>query len=660
MKKHSLLFKTFTIFLTLIIAITGFGTSVSAATVSQTCQYLLCSNKLNATSPLKAGSSLPSGVPVYGGQKLTAVDSTFNNKNSHYIFLYCSDYGTGTLAKRHTFSVAYGPHKYNIETSDCIPVHEGDYIVNKGLSNGRPASLYSYNPETGKSDILIEYIEKGNEFYWHYRKYLCGGTNSLTSVVNVSSGNAVSSDDAKSAISGLGGCSDGFYAIDTHDRKEVYVGHGNPSGGFLLFTDENGDSRIVYYNDIKYDSKTGTYKIPGSTCYINSSDWVTDDPTMFEMKFVKIQGVKSNYSGTFYTKGATCGTKFYCDECGWNQTNYAVGYIVFSLKSKNSTTHTFKLACKACGYQYSLITENHEFVYSNYQPLKNTDGTSTKHSVDRKCKTTKGGLTDSSKTPCGYTDTVNENHSWKYSNYSKKDNNTHTYTRTCSGCEYSETITGNHSLKRTPETGYEMYNSDLHMFTESCTLCNHTATKYNPHTFITTYSAKSEKQHSIHSKCECGYALDVSYGNHHDDDGDCYCDDCGYLMTVFSVTVPSALSLVMDKNGNVYSATNAAITNNSSGRVKVSSVKVSGQNGWNIVDYKTNMAKEKVDSKKIGLMMKDSSTNDDGYFTLNSDWTINKNDSLALPYSASVSATSTPIENQEVLKVVFVIDWSGN
>lgn len=205
-----------------------------------------------------------------------------------------------------------------------------------------------------------------------------------------------------------------------------------------------------------------------------------------------------------------------------------------------------------------------------------------------------------------------------------------------------------------------MNDTETHMFTDSCKLCDYSSDTFNPHVLVKTYSAETAEQHSIHSECECGCALEVSYGNHHDDDGDCYCDDCGYLMTVFSVTVPSALSLVMDKNGNVYSATNVAITNNSSGRVKVSSVKVSGQNGWNIVDYKTNMAKEKVDSKKIGFMMKDSSTNDDGYFTLNSDWTIDKNEFLALPYSASVSATSTPIENQEVLKVVFVIDWGGD
>lgn len=640
-------------------SVTGFSTNASAATVSVTCQYLLCSNKLNATSPLKAGSSLPSGVPVYGGKKLSAIDSSLSSSDYHYVALYCSDFGDTTLKKRHTFSIVPGYHKYITATNEYKQVHAGESAVKKFLDkNGRPVSNNAYNEETGKYDIPVEYIEKSNEFYWHYRKYLCGGTHSTSAVVNVSSGNAVSAADAKTALSSLGGCSDEFYAIETHKRIHTYIGHNSPKGGFIMYTESDGSSASVYYKELIYDSSTEKYKIPGSECYINKTDLPADSDTwgMLTVKMYKPSG-EYKYE-TFFTSGATCGYRYDCNECGWSQTGYGAGYPASSLKSKNSTTHTFITNCASCGKLLSTNTENHNFEYSNYNAIVNSDETSTKHTVDRKCKTTKKTIFDSKASVCGYSDTITESHTWTYSDYKKNGYDTHTCTRTCSGCGYSETITENHSLIRNPETGYTPRDADSHTFTESCPKCNYLRLTYQKHTFITSYSVYSSEKHSIMNACECGYEQDVSYGDHHDDNGDCYCDDCGYLMTMFSVTVPSTMALVMDKNGNVYSAENASITNNSTDSVKVSSVKVTGQNGWTVTDYNTNMANEKVDSKKIGFKMNESTTNSNGEFSMNDAWNINKGSSLALPYTAVVSATSTPINNQEVLKIVFIIDWS--
>ena len=128
-------------------------------------------------------------------------------------------------------------------------------------------------------------------------------------------------------------------------------------------------------------------------------------------------------------------------------------------------------------------------------------------------------------------------------------------------------------------------------------------------------------------------------------------------MTRFSVTVPATLSLVMDKDGNVYAATNAAIYNNSTAAVKVNEIGLTAQNGWIIVPYTTNMANKKVDSRLIGFKLRSDESDADGQMPLAGDWSIGRDESLALPYDAVVSAATAPIEGETVLQATFVIDW---
>ena len=59
---------------------------------------------------------------------------------------------------------------------------------------------------------------------------------------------------------------------------------------------------------------------------------------------------------------------------------------------------------------------------------------------------------------------------------------------------------------------------------------------------------------------------------HLDGDSDGYCDDCGYLLTRFSVIVPAGMTLTVSKTGTVYAASNVRIVNRSTGAVSVSSV----------------------------------------------------------------------------------------
>ena len=129
---------------------------------------------------------------------------------------------------------------------------------------------------------------------------------------------------------------------------------------------------------------------------------------------------------------------------------------------------------------------------------------------------------------------------------------------------------------------------------------------------------------------------------------------------LFSVTVPATLPLVVDEAGKVYVAS-ASIVNNSTGDVVVSSVSVTSKNGWEFVPYSTNMAKAKVDAKQVGFKINSSETSKTGdseVFTLAAPWTVKEADALSISYDAVVSAVSQPVTGQEIMSVVFVLEWA--
>ena len=129
---------------------------------------------------------------------------------------------------------------------------------------------------------------------------------------------------------------------------------------------------------------------------------------------------------------------------------------------------------------------------------------------------------------------------------------------------------------------------------------------------------------------------------------------------LFSVTVPATLPLVVDETGKVYVAA-ASVVNNSTGDVMVSSVSVTSKNGWEFVPYSTNMARAKVDAKQVGFKINSSETSKTGdseVFTLAAPWTVKEADALSINYDAVVSAVSQPVTGQEIMSVVFVLEWA--
>lgn len=143
--------------------------------------------------------------------------------------------------------------------------------------------------------------------------------------------------------------------------------------------------------------------------------------------------------------------------------------------------------------------------------------------------------------------------------------------------------------------------------------------------------------------------------------------------TAMSVTVPTVLPIAVGTDGSVATASDAKITNNSYGAVKVSAVSIQAAEGWHLADFQTNMADEKVDSNLIGfaltigggaqLATDESSTEAqtlldaaaEGCYMTGAGNT--SGNSVAIVYDAVVSPVSSAVTNTGVASVVFTVEW---
>lgn len=258
---------------------------------------------------------------------------------------------------------------------------------------------------------------------------------------------------------------------------------------------------------------------------------------------------------------------------------------------------------------------------------------------------------------CGATDYDYASHSYSYGSWSSAGSSQHSRSMTCRYCGYSDTQYASHSLSY---GSWSSYSDTQHRRTGSCTTCSYSTTDYGAHTFsYGSWTDHSSTQHRRTKRCtSCAYS-GYDYADHVDSNGDGVCDGCGREMSCFSVTVPASLTVTVSEHGVVYTATGAGIVNNSSGAVQVSGVTLRAENGWTIVPYATNMAAQKVDSKRIGFALGGIQTAATGKSEqLNtSSMTVSAGATLPLSYDAVVSASSAAI-NEQVLTIVFVVGWA--
>ena len=145
--------------------------------------------------------------------------------------------------------------------------------------------------------------------------------------------------------------------------------------------------------------------------------------------------------------------------------------------------------------------------------------------------------------------------------------------------------------------------------------------------------------------------------------------------TAMSVTIPTSLPMAVSQTGDVTTATDCKLVNNSYGAVRVKSVTITAQNGWKLTAFgnKTTLASEKVDSNKLGFALTLGSgaqvatdTSDASTQTLiaapvtgcyMSGVGNSGANSIAVRYSAIVTPLSTAATNANIASVVFVVEW---
>jgi len=148
----------------------------------------------------------------------------------------------------------------------------------------------------------------------------------------------------------------------------------------------------------------------------------------------------------------------------------------------------------------------------------------------------------------------------------------------------------------------------------------------------------------------------------------------GTTPTKLNVVVPTSLPMAMSDDGNVVTATDCKIINNSYGAVRVKSVSISAATGWHLTAFgsKASLAGEKVDSNKLGFALsigggQQVKTTTDAatqalisapiagcYMTGVGDSSGN---TVGINYSAIVTPLSGAMNNATVASVVFVIEW---
>ena len=133
----------------------------------------------------------------------------------------------------------------------------------------------------------------------------------------------------------------------------------------------------------------------------------------------------------------------------------------------------------------------------------------------------------------------------------------------------------------------------------------------------------------------------------------------------FSVTVPTTLPISVDANGNVTTATDAAINNNSGAPVAVTKVELTSQNNWTLAAYSRDILNLPVDTKQFGLQMnigdKTVATSNSGTSDILSDSLnarIAKGQNCAVNYNALFPAQTAAVSDTQIANVVFTVGWA--
>ena len=393
-------------------------------------------------------------------------------------------------------------------------------------------------------------------------------------------------------------------------------------------------------------------------------------------------GSWSNYSDSQHSRTASCRT------CGYSTTDYGNhSYSTGSWSKYSDTQHRRSKTCSGCGastYDYA----DHSYSYGSW--IRADD---TQHKRTKTCSVCKASSEE-------YADHMDFNGDGKCDDCGATVSLTVTWDAGSNGglidgkATYNETVQPNskptipasvpvktgHSFKGwyTAKTGGKLYNA-VTSITASTTFY----AQFEANQYVVTWdlgTGKTETTNQTYGEklalpteptrknaqflgwfTEANGGTQVDTNTIYKTDADSTYYAHWEITEVFSVTVPVTLPLVVDESGEVHVGT-AEIINGSTGEVVVSSVSISTKNGWQIVPYTTDMAHEKVDAQLLGFKINDAQTSKTGNaetFTLSAPWEIAENGRLPISYDTVVSAVSKAVTEQEVLSIVFVLEWGG-
>ncbi len=133
----------------------------------------------------------------------------------------------------------------------------------------------------------------------------------------------------------------------------------------------------------------------------------------------------------------------------------------------------------------------------------------------------------------------------------------------------------------------------------------------------------------------------------------------------FSVVVPTTLPIAVDADGNVTTATDATIINNSGATVAVTKVELNSQSNWTLAAYNRDILNLPVDAKQFGLQMnigdKTVTTSNSGTSDILSDSLnaqIAKGQNCAVTYNALFPARTAAVSDTQIANVVFTVGWA--
>ena len=155
--------------------------------------------------------------------------------------------------------------------------------------------------------------------------------------------------------------------------------------------------------------------------------------------------------------------------------------------------------------------------------------------------------------------------------------------------------------------------------------------------------------------------------------------------TTFDVTVPTDFPTEVDPDtGETINATDTTITNNSSGSIYVSQIKVTNYGGWKLAAFDADLRNADVDSNQIGVavkpvggrsageggtVLKTTAASQTEQVLLTSEgatakeWVIDaKNagdtDQLTISYDTNATPVSQTISNAQVASIVVTVSWN--